>query len=116
MPQTRIIYFISKRGENPVRKFIESLSFTQKSKIFRIFRVIVDYGIISANPHLKKLKSTPFWEIRILGKDNIRIFYIVPRINQVLLIHGFVKKTQRTSKKELSTALERYEELCKTTP
>ncbi|MFV1917708.1 MAG: type II toxin-antitoxin system RelE/ParE family toxin, partial [Patescibacteria group bacterium] len=50
------------------------------------------------------------WEIRILGKDNIRIFYAVVYKGDVLMLHGFIKKTRKTPRKELLVALDRYRE------
>jgi phage-related protein len=104
----KIIYFISASGENPVRNFLESLQLRQKSKIFGIFENIQKYGLDSVIPHVKKLSGTPLWEIRVLGQDNIRVIYLVPKSNTVLVLHGFIKKTQQTSQRDLSLAQKRY--------
>lgn len=105
----RVEYFISPRLENPVKDFLNSLTQKQKAKILRIIQNIEVYGLNSVIPHLKKLSGTPFWEIRILGKDNIRVIYIVPNKVSITLLHGFEKKTQKTSSKDLSIATKRYE-------
>jgi phage-related protein len=62
----------------------------------------------SVLPHIKKLRGTPLWEIRILGQDNLRVIYVVPYLDTVLVLHGFIKKTQKTPKKDLEVALSRY--------
>ena len=108
MNSWEIIYFITASGENPVKEFIESLQLRQKSKIFGIFENIQKYGLDSVIPHIKKLTGTPLWEIRILGQDNIRVIYLVPKSTTVLVLHGFIKKTQKTPERELSQALKRY--------
>lgn len=105
---TEIQYFISSSGVNPVKDFINSLEYKQKIKIFHIFKLIIEYGINSIPQHIKKLSGTPLWEIRILGKDNIRILYIISRRETVLLLYGFIKKTQKTNPKEISIAIKRY--------
>jgi len=105
---TKIQYFISSSGVNPVKDFIDSLEQKQKIKIFHIFKLIIEYGIHSIPQHTKKLRGTPLWEVRILGKDNIRIIYIIPRNETVLLLHGFIKKTQKTNPKEINIAIKRY--------
>lgn len=64
----------------------------------------------SVIPHVKKLSGTPFWEIRILGRDNIRTIYAVPEQKQVLILHGFVKKSPKTPTKEIKIALNRFQE------
>ena len=105
---TKINYFISSRGDNPVKDFIDSLELKQKIKIFHIFKLIIEYGINSVPQHIKKLSGTPLWEIKILGKDNIRILYIISRRETVLLLHGFIKKTQKTNPKEINIAIKRW--------
>lgn len=104
----KIQYFISSSGVNPVKEFIDSLEMKQKIKVFHIFKLIIEYGINSIPQHTKKLSGIPLWEIRILGKDNIRILYIIPRRETVLLLHGFIKKTQKTNPKEINIAIKRY--------
>src|SRR3990167_10018508 len=108
--QHKIYSFVSSSGENPVQKFLDSLSEKQQVKVLRIIQYIRDYGLIAVIPHTKKLRGTPFWEIRILGKDNIRIIYIVPMKETVLLLHGFIKKSQKTSSRDIDISLTRYQE------
>ena len=108
-PKTAIYYYTSSQGENPVKEFLNSLEENQQVKILRIFQHIEEYGLQAVSPHLKKLSGTPLWEIRTLGKDNIRILYIVPEKNAVLALHGFVKKKQKTPRKEIDSALHRYQ-------
>lgn len=107
---TNVVYYTTVGGENPVKKFLESLQKSQKAKIFRIFQNVEEYGLSTALPHIKKLTGTPLWEIRILGQDNIRILYVVIHKDSILLLHGFVKKTQKTPNKEIDTALKRLRE------
>lgn len=106
----KITYYISPSGDNPFSDFLDALEHSSQSKILRILHNIQEYGLDSAIPHIKKLSGTPFWEIRILGKDSIRVIYVVPAKFQVLVLHGFKKKTQRTPIKELATTSRRYQE------
>lgn len=108
MAPTNVIYYLSPSGANPFAKFLDSLNKKQQAKILRLIIQIEEYGLISIIPHVKKLSGTPLWEIRILGKDNIRTIYIAPDLKTVIILHGFIKKTQKTPSKELSIALKRY--------
>lgn len=101
MNMSKVQYYVGSRGENPVKTFIESLSKQQKAKIFRIVLTIEEYGLLAILPHTKKLSGTPLWEIRILGKDNIRILYVTVEQDIVLVLHGFIKKKQKTPSKEI---------------
>ena len=106
----KIIYYISTSGDNPVSDFLDTLEHSSQSKILRVLHNIQEYGLDSVIPHIRKLIGTPFWEIRILGKENIRVIYVVPVRFSVLVLHGFKKKTQKTPVKELETASKRYNE------
>ncbi len=103
-----ITYFITSSGESPAKEFLDSLQFRQKSKIFGIFENIQKYGLNSVIPHIKKLTGTPFWEVRVMGQDNIRVIYLVVKSSTILVLHGFIKKTQKTSQRDLSLATKRY--------
>lgn len=109
--KTTVQYYLTAKGENPVKDFLESLSKQQKSKIFRIFFTIEQYGLLAILPHTKKLTGTPLWEIRVLGKDNVRIIYVSLIQDSIHVLHGFIKKKQKTPQKEIETALMRYKEL-----
>lgn len=107
---TKVIYYTTTTKENPAQKFMDSLQKAQKAKIFRIIQYIKEYGLVTAIPHIKKLTGTPFWEIRVLGQDNIRVFYAVVTQDSVLILHGFIKKTQKTPAKELETTFNRLKD------
>ncbi len=103
----KVYYYISPNGNNPVKDFITSLEMNQRAKIRRILELAENYGLEFIHPYVKKLSGSPLWEIRILGKDNIRILYIGLSGNNILALHGFFKKTQKTPLKEIETALNR---------
>lgn len=105
-----IIYYESSSGNIPVYDFIESLSPTAKSKVSNTFDLLTEFGIKLGLPHVKKVVETNLWELRILGGDSIRIFYVATSGKVFLLLHGFIKKSQKAPKKEIKIALERLKE------
>lgn len=107
---TKVIYYINTQGENFVKKFIESLEIKQQKKVTRIIAYIEEYGLVTAIPHIKKLTGNSLWEIRILGQDNIRVFYAAVLSDTILLVHGFIKKSQQTPQKEITIALHRLKD------
>ncbi len=113
MDKWRVTYYISSSGVNPVSDFLDSLDRQTQSKLLRIIVNIEEYGLLSVIPHVKKLSGTPLWEIRILGKVNARIIYVVPTQTRVVLLHGFVKKSNKTPSKEIDIALTRFRGLTK---
>jgi phage-related protein len=110
MSKGTIIFYTSANGQKPVEDFLEH-HLPIKTKTFRILSNIKEYGLISAVPHLKKLIGTPLWEIRILGKDSARILYFIQSKDTIVLLHGFIKKTQKTPPQEITIALKRYQDL-----
>ncbi|MEK7164161.1 MAG: type II toxin-antitoxin system RelE/ParE family toxin [Patescibacteria group bacterium] len=106
----KVTYYTSKDGKNPVRDFLDECNKKQQSKLLRIISNINQYGLLSVVPHLKKLEGFPFWEIKILGRDNIRVIYTVMIGQEVLLLHGFFKKSQKTPLSEISISMKRYKE------
>ena len=107
---TKVTYYLTPKGDNPFAKFLDLLEHKQQTKVLRLIMQIEEYGLISVLPHTKRLLGTPFWELRILGKDNLRVIYVIPHKDSVLVIHGFNKKTQKTPLREIQTALKRFRE------
>ncbi|MBI2020734.1 type II toxin-antitoxin system RelE/ParE family toxin [Candidatus Daviesbacteria bacterium] len=105
----KVVYYLSPSGDNPVKDFLDKHP-KAKLKALRIFSHIKEFGLTSAIPHIKKLTGTPLWEIRILGGDSIRILYVTRSGKQVLLLHVFEKKTDKTPPKEIKIALSRISE------
>lgn len=106
----KIDYYESPSGNIPVYDFIEGLSPTAKSKVSNTLDLLMEYGIKLGSPHIKKVAGTELWELRILGGDSIRIFYITTSGRMFLLLHGFIKKSQKVPKKEIKIALARLNE------
>ena len=106
-----VVYYISSSGSNPVKDFLDEVNPKQKVKILRLLFHIEEYGLQAVIPHIKKLFGTPLWEIRVLGKDSIRILFVTRIGNQVVLLHAFFKKTQKTPPREIAIALLRCKEI-----
>lgn len=110
MGKTIVYYYTSPNGDQPITKFIDSLDSRQQAKLLRIINYVEVYGLQSILPHVKKLTGTPLWEIRILGKDNIRTIYAIMHNNSILIVNGFIKKSQKTPTKEIDLSLARFKE------
>lgn len=111
MDKWNVTYYISSSGNNPVSDFLDSLDKQTQSKLLRIVANIQEYGLLSVIPHIKKLSGTPLWEIRVLGKSHARIIYVVPTQTKVILLHGFIKKSNKIPSKEINIALMRFKDI-----
>ncbi len=102
-----ILLYESITGEKPVEEFILSLTIKGQSKVARTFDHLEEFGPKLGAPHMKKLAGSHLWELRILGGDSIRIFYITTTGKTFLLLHGITKKKQKTPRKEIDLAEKR---------
>ncbi|MDO8618792.1 MAG: type II toxin-antitoxin system RelE/ParE family toxin [Candidatus Daviesbacteria bacterium] len=102
-----IIYYETYLGNSPVFEFIQNLDPKTKSKVIEIMDLLKQHGILMGPPHSKKVTGTPLWELRILGGDNIRIFYVAVVNRRFLLLHAFLKKKQKTDTREIKNAINR---------
>lgn len=101
----KIYYYVTSSKQEPVRDFIDSLEKTEKQKLFRVFEHFKNYGLVTTIPHIKKLSGIRLWEIKLVGKNSIRVIYSVVFNNDVLVLLGFIKKAQKTPSKYIATAL-----------
>ena len=101
-------------GKVPVLDFILDLKPKQQAKIYREIDLLEKFGNELHYPHVDTIKGDKYrglWELRIEFSSNIfRIFYFLPYRNNVILLHGFTKKKQKTPKAELDVALDRMKE------
>jgi phage-related protein len=66
----------------------------------------VEFGWPVGMPVCKPL-SNGLWEVRTNLKDRIARILFCVHDGRMVLLHGFIKKSQRTPKADISTALER---------
>lgn len=105
MPEEwEIVYYQTRRGESPIFEFIRGLELGARAKVSNALDLLKDYGVRLGSPHVKKLVGTEIRELRVVGGDSIRIFYIAVVGKKFLLLHGFQKKKQKTEQKEISKA------------
>jgi len=101
-------------GKSPVLEFILALNPKQQAKVYREIDLLEKFGNELHYPHVDTIKGKKYndlWELRIeLASNNFRIFYFLPKNNKAILLHGIVKKKQKTPKNELETAMERMKE------
>lgn len=98
--------------DEAVRREAECLPADQVAKLLRIGELIKSSGLERVGePHVKHLEG-PLWEIRLKGRDGVsRALYVVARPRRVVIVRIFVKKTQKTPRREIELALRRAEQV-----
>lgn len=91
---------------------ISSLPKDMKARFVRVVELIESVGLENIRePHIKHIEDK-LWEIRIKGKNGIsRALYITAHKKRVVVLRAFIKKTQKTPRKEIKLALERAKEV-----
>ena len=78
----------------------------------RIVHLIEGHGLENVRePHVKHLEGA-LWEMRMRGRDGIaRAAYVTASGRRVVVVHAFIKKTQKTPRREIEFALRRAKEV-----
>lgn len=107
----KVSFYTFSRKTSPIKEFLDSCLPGLRVKILRQLKYVKEYGLNLAIPNIKRLTKTLLWELRILGKDNIRIICVSLPKREVKVLHIFKKKKQKTPTRELKIALKRYQEV-----
>ena len=91
-----------------VDKELDSLSADMRARFTRISQLIETVGLDNVGTQYVRRLAGPLWEMRIRGKDGIsRALYVTVRERRVVVVRVFVKKTQRTPRREIELAMRR---------
>lgn len=100
-------YYRDAVGKEPVAEFINSLPERTRARTFRLVKLLKDYGVLLNEPYTKQVRGKTR-ELRI--KDNqgaIRILYFTYTGRRFILLHGFIKKTDKTPIRDIEIAEKR---------
>jgi phage-related protein len=105
--QWKIEFYVFPNGNSPVLDWFDSQEAFVKAKLARIFDLLQEKGTSVGKPYVAPLEDK-LYEIRVEQDTNIyRAIYFAYTGRRFILLHGFQKKTQKTSKKDLNLAKER---------
>lgn len=100
----KVELYKDENGKEPVAKFLKSLPAKHKAKALKIIELLAEFGRDIKQPYALHFEDE-LWELRIKQATDIsRIFYFAEVDNSFVLLHGFIKKTQKTPKKEINKA------------
>ena len=105
----KINFYQDTQGRQPIKDYIETLRTAADSskdsriklkKIFEYLEILSLTGTRAGIPYVKHIQDD-LWELRPL-RD--RIFFFCWQGDQIILLHHFVKQTQRTPRREIEQA------------
>ena len=102
------IFYCSASGHEPVREWLKSMDKSDR-KIIGEDIAYVQFKWPIGKPRVDYLRES-IWEVRSqIGNRIARVLFAVTH-SQMVLLHGFVKKTQQTPSSELELAVKRLKE------
>ena len=102
-------FYTDKDGKKPIKEFIEELEKkgeTSKreriraNKIYTYMYALEQYGTRIGEPVVKHIEGE-LWELR---PNNDRVFFFFWKDNKFIMLHHFLKKTNKTPKREIEQA------------
>ena len=99
-----IIFYNKRDGSEPAKEFLLSLDKKMRAKIIMLIELLSANGSALREPYSKHLVDGIF-ELRAkVGSDISRVLYFFVIGKKIVITNGFVKKTQKTPKKEIELA------------
>ena len=91
---------------------VEALPTDMRASFERIVGMIGAHGLERMRePYVKHLEAK-LWEMRLKGRDGIaRSLYVTATGKRVVVVYSFVKKTQKTPRREIDIALKRAKDV-----
>ena len=100
----KIEFYETENGHVPVAEFLESLDKRMQAHALHMITLLARNGNELRPPDSKYLIDGIF-ELRIKsGKDISRILYFFQIGQKIILTNGFIKKTQKTPRREIELA------------
>lgn len=108
-PTLEVRFFKTEIGNEPVRLWLRALSATDKKTIGEDVKT-VQFGWPLGMPLVAHLGGD-IWEVRVKLESRIARILFALEGNIMVLLHGFIKKQQKTPKPDLDLAKERLKQL-----
>jgi len=108
-PILNVVFYKTEAGNEPVREWLKDMPKEDRQAIGEDIKT-AQYGWPLGMPLIRKIERG-LWEVRSTISAGIaRVFFTVMDRTMILL-HGFVKKSQKTPQNELDTARRRLNNL-----
>ncbi len=105
----QVVFYQSENKKEPVREWLKSLSQGEKKLLGEAIKT-VQFSYPIGMPLVRKM-SPDLWEVRVNLSDKIARVLFTIKNQKMILLHGFIKKSQKTPNKELEIAEVRLKNL-----
>jgi phage-related protein len=108
-PILQVAFYRTKAGNQPMREWLKSMAREDRRTVGEDIKT-VQFGWPLGMPLIRKLE-VGLWEVRSNVSQGIARMLFTVAGDAMFLLHGFVKKTQKTPPRELNTARRRLANL-----
>ena len=105
----RVAFYKESNGNEPVRKWLKSLEKEIRSVIGKDICTVQE-GWPLGMPLVRSLGSS-LWEVRCTVPNGIARLIFIMKDSSMILLHGFMKKTQKTNLQDIEIAKRRSKNL-----
>src|SRR3972149_1798405 len=100
-------FYRDRKGNEPVAEFLDSLPLNTRAKMVRLIDLLSKKTVLLKAPYTKKVKGK-IREVRVKDKEGaVRILYFSFTGKKFILLHGLIKKTNKTPKGDIEIAEKR---------
>ncbi len=105
-----VAFYRMTSGREPVREWLKELPLADKQRIGEDLKT-VEFGWPVGMPLCRGM-GEGLWEVRsdLPNRRTARVLFCIAN-GYIVLLHGFIKKTQKTPKSDLDLARQRMKEL-----
>jgi len=97
-------------GREPVVEFLDSLPDSAHAKVIRYVELLTMYGVLLKEPYTKQVRGK-IREIRVRDKKGaVRILYFGWTHARFVLLHGILKKSNKTPSRAIDIAEKRMKD------
>ena len=100
----KVIFYRTASNRCLVEELLDSLPGKVTQKIVWVLKILEDLEVIPAHYFSKMSGTDDIWECRIKQGSNIYRIFAFWKGNEIILTHGFIKKTQKTPHTEIEKA------------
>jgi phage-related protein len=108
-PTLRVLFYRTASGREPVREWLRGLNREARKVIGEDVKT-VQFGWPLGMPLVRPL-GDGLWEVRTQLRDRIARIIFLAEGSLMVLLHGFIKKSQKTPPKDLALARRRAVEI-----
>ena len=110
----QITFFKTCSGKIPVKEFIDNLYPKTQAKIARHFDLLEEFGLLLKEPCIKSLNYRNLYELRVRwNKLCYRFLFYMLKYNIIVILHCYIKKSEKIPKNELLISINRLKEFLK---